>query len=1010
MNFSFPCLLIYFLSLIYSTIPDDVDRVALLAIKSQISDDPHGILNSWNHSLPVCQWYGITCGTRHPDRVVSIRLVSKDLVGTVSPYVGNLSFLHHFYLTNNTFTGHIPPQIGHLLRLRYLGLENNTFEGEIPANISNCVNLKGLGLAGNHLFGAIPHQLGLLSKLEVLTIHKNRLTGDFINSVIINMTSLQRLSASYNYFQGSIPNNIGVTLKNLTFFSVGDNKISGTIPPSFYNLSHLQVVDISINRFEGILPLDIGFRFPRLTIFSIGDNFFHGNLPSSLSNLTQLVELSVYSNNFTGRIMFSAGSMPNLLYFDVSFNYLGRGEADDLSFLQTLVNCSHLQLLQCSSNNFGGILPESLGNLTTELTELEFGQNQISGNIPIGLFNLIHLKRLNLEQNQLTGHLSPLIGIKVTELQAFNCRKNNLIGNIPYSLGNLSWLSWLYLGHNKFEGMIPTSLGNCTNLLYLSLTHNNLTGALSPHLFHASMLIELNLHQNRLQGVIPVEITQLSNLVALDISENAFSGELPTSLSGCTSLVSLSMGGNLFSGNIPQSFKSLTSLSFLNLSNNRLYGVIPDFLARFSLMALDLSFNNFEGEVPRIGVFSNYTALKILGNNKLCGGIPELHLPRCHNNTTKTESKRTGRLSVAVTVIIVVASLIVGVSTMSLVYFLLCFRRKQNKLSQISSFNLKEPFFKVSYAMLLKATDRFSQANLLGAGRFGCVYKGVLDPESSMVVAVKVINLEEEAATKSFMAECETLRNIRHRNLLKIVTACSSADFQGNEFKALVYEFMPNGNLQQWIHIDHHHRPLSLLQRVNIAIDVASALDYLHNSCQVPIIHCDLKPSNILLDADMVANVGDFGLARFYSHTIANNSSSVAVKGTVGYAAPEYGLGSIVSKEGDIYSYGIVLIEMMTAKSPIDTMFEGDLDLHKYAKSAALSDHIDPTLLDGGVSASNKIDRKLGCIKSVIEIGVKCSVESPQDRMRIEDVIEELQITRDVLNELDVIGIMQTKK
>uniref|UniRef100_A0A803MCJ9 Protein kinase domain-containing protein n=1 Tax=Chenopodium quinoa TaxID=63459 RepID=A0A803MCJ9_CHEQI len=153
-------------------------------------------------------------------------------------------------------------------------------------------------------------------------------------------------------------------------------------------------------------------------------------------------------------------------------------------------------------------------------------------------------------------------------------------------------------------------------------------------------------------------------------------------------------------------------------------------------------------------------------------------------------------------------------------------RREKNKLSQVSSLNLKPPFLKVSYNMLLKATKGFSNEKLVGVGHFDSVYKGVLDlDQNKMVVAVKIISLNLKGATKSFMEECEALRISRHRNLLKVVTACSSMDFKGNDFKALVYEFMPNGNLQQWIHVDQHERTLSLIQRLNIAIDVACALD-----------------------------------------------------------------------------------------------------------------------------------------------------------------------------------------
>ncbi|KMT08550.1 hypothetical protein BVRB_6g138300 isoform B [Beta vulgaris subsp. vulgaris] len=859
---------------------NNVDRLSLLAIKSQITHDPHGVLNSWNKSHSICQWHGVTCNTMQ--RVVDISLASYSLVGTLSPSIGNLSFLHSLSLSNNDFKNHIPPQIGRLHRLRTLILEFNSFEGEIPANISRCLKLKTIAVEHNNLSGNIPPQFSHLSNLTNLLVSSNRFTGDLLSTVVMNMTSLQVLSAAVNSFYGSFPDNFGGVLRNLTYISLAQNQISGTIPSSFYNHSSLNVVDLEFNRLEGTVPFDIGSRLPQLTYFKISGNLFHGSLPAvSLSNLTQLMGLAVYSNKFTGKFKFSAKNMLNLSFLDISHNYLGMGRSDDLSFVQTLANCTELHLLECSSNRFGGILPHSLGNLSTKLTEIYFSGNMLTGSIPLELFNLINLRRLDLSDNQLSGHIPHQIK-NLKKLQGFSFSNNHLLGDIPSSMGNLSWLSVLYLDNNYFQGTIPSSLGECTNLLSISFSNNNLSGPLPSNLFKASMLNTLRLDQNHLQGVIPTEINQLKNLVVFDISQNSFSGEIPSSLGSCTELLELHMGGNSIIGSIPQSFKSLTSMMLLNLSHNRFTGEIPSFLCNISVLnVLDLSFNDFEGEVPTQGVFANLSALT-LGNNKLCGGIPGLHLPICSIKPT-TPPKKKGGLSLAVTLIIAIASLVIGVSIVSVSYFLLCSKKK---LSKGSSLNLKESFSKVSYNMILKATAGFSEANLLGSGGFGSVYKGVLDLESHVVVAVKVIKLEQKGARKSFMAECEALRKIRHRNLVKVVTACSSTDFQGNDFKALIYEFMPNGNLQQWIRDDQHQKALSLIQRVSIAIDVASALDYLHNNCDVPIIHCDLKPSNILLDNDMVAHVGDFGLAKFHVPASTYNSSSVAVKGTVGYAAP----------------------------------------------------------------------------------------------------------------------------
>ena len=400
------------------------------------------------------------------------------------------------------------------------------------------------------------------------------------------------------------------------------------------------------------------------------------------------------------------------------------------------------------------------------------------------------------------------------------------------------------IDNNKLQGTIPSSIGNCQNLLLLNLSENNLTGTIPKQLFAISMLsISLNLAQNSFVGSVPSEVGNLVHLVELVLSDNKLSGEIPSNLGHCTSLQYLYMNGNFFQGVIPTPLSSLRGVEDLDLSRNNLSGQIPNFLEELSLKNLNLSFNDFQGEVSTKGIFKNASAVSFVGNSRLCGGILELNLPRC-----LTKKKR--KWSLALTMVISVACVIVGVTMTMMSYFLFYWNKKREKDNSSNS-SLRQSLLKVSYQMLLKATDEFSSANLIGVGSFGSVYKGTLGEDRS-IVAVKVLNLQRRGASESFISECEALKNIRHRNLVKIITSCSSMDFHGNDFKALVYEFMPNGSLENWLHMDietetgQTERNLNLLQRTNIAIDIGCALDYLHHHCPMIVVHCYLKPSNIL--------------------------------------------------------------------------------------------------------------------------------------------------------------------
>ena len=501
-----------------------------------------------------------------------------------------------------------------------------------------------------------------------------------------------------------------------------------------------------------------------------------------------------------------------------------------------------------------------MGNLVN-LTTLGMSGNKFSGTIPNDISSLKRLQRLDLSNNKLSGML-------------------------PITLGNLTSINELHLGNNKLQGTIPSSIENCQNLLLLDLSQNNLTGIIPKQLFAVSMLsIRLSLAQNFFVGSLPFEVGNFIHLKELDLSENKLSGKIPSSLASCTSLEYLYVEGNLFQGEIPTSLSSSRGIQVMDLSRNNFSSQIPNFLEKLSLMNLNLSFNDFQGEVPTKGVFANASAISLIGNSRLCGGISELKLPRC---LTKEEKKI--KWPFAVKLVISRACVILVITIVS---FFLFYWRKNKRKDNSSESSLKQSFLSVSYQMLFKATDGFSLANLVGVGSFGSVYKGILGEDKS-IVAIKVLNIQRQGASRSFISECEALKNIRHRNLVKIITSCSSVDFRGNDFRALVYEFMPNGSLENWLHMDLETnimhveiRNLTILQRINIAIDVACALDYLHHHCPMPVVHCDIKPSNILFDCDMIAHVGDFGLAKFLlGLTNSKESSLIGIRGTIGYTPP----------------------------------------------------------------------------------------------------------------------------
>ncbi|GLJ09760.1 hypothetical protein SUGI_0115410 [Cryptomeria japonica] len=872
------------------------DEQALFAFKSAIEYDQFNSFATWTSNVSFCNWKGISCSHRR-QRVVSLNLSTVGLVGTISPSLGNLSFLRILDLSQNDLRGHIPHQLGSLSRLQIVYLYTNRLEGSIPTTLSACHSITHMSLWENYLAGEIPSALGFLPNLVSIRLGRNNLTGS-IPDTLGNISSLNYLDLDENNLDGYIPWELGM-LSQLSHLRLAFNHLTGGIPSSLSNCTSLQGMSLIENHLSGEIPTKLFSRTIHLTELYMGANNFSGRIPFTLFNCSQLQILELADNRLSGIAPSELGKLRRLERLYLWGNQFTSGSTASLSFLTALINCSLLREIDYAHNHFTGHIPSSVGQLSTHLELLGLDENRIIGDIPSQIGNLTDLTMLGLGSNLLTGEIPSAIGLlqrlerlyleynnlqgkipmeigQVKSLGLLALHHNNISGNIPDSLAHLQQLRYLFLDANLLTGTIPSGLGECRKLEALDLSYNKLHGRIPPQLAALTNLHSyFNLSNNFLEGPLPAELSKMDKVQIIDISANQLTSFIPRAIENCQALEYLNFSFNKLEGPIPDSLEKLQYLKVIDFSSNNLSGRIPLTLEKLrALQYLNLSINKLSGEVPKDGVFKKLNATSFTRNLGLCG--PWVMLPPCFAPNRHLKSVF---IPIGIAVFVIC----------SVVMFSLwrCYVRTRSMTLQ--TFEIGAP--KITFQELLIATDGFNEANLIGVGSFGKVFRGAL--RDGTMVAIKVLNILDEYARKSFDRECNVLRRVRHRNLLKIITSYSDPDR-----KALIFPLVANGSLDKYLYpagdeiSQGQLFQLDLIQRLSIAMDVAQGMEYLHHRCFAQVIHCDLKPSNVLLGEDMTAYLIDFGISRLcLGNSTDSYTSTHILKGSIGYIAP--GLSSI---------------------------------------------------------------------------------------------------------------------
>ncbi|EOY04390.1 Leucine-rich repeat protein kinase family protein isoform 1 [Theobroma cacao] len=816
--------------------------------------------------------------------------------------------------------------------------------------------------------------------------------------------------------------------------------LSGTLAPELGQLSHLRSLDVMWNELTGSIPKEIG-HISTLRLLLLNGNKLSGSLPEELGYLSNLNRLQIDENNISGQIPKAYANLGSVQHLHFNNNSLSGQIPPELSQLSTLV---HLLL---DSNNFSGYLPPEFSNIP-DLAILQLDNNNFNGSdIPASYGNFSRLAKLSLRNCSLQGAVPDLS--RISSLRYLDLSWNNLTGPIPSNKLSEN-MTTIDLSDNQLNGSIPGSFSDLPSLQELSVKNNLLTGPVPTNIwqnmsFSTSAKLTLDLRNNSfssIQGHLnpPVNVTlrlggnpvcNNANLLNLSLFCGSESGEMPTYLNNspvqcrtqecptdgfyeyipaspvpCFCAAPLRIGYRLKSPSFSyfppyiQPFEVYMTSS-LNLS---LYQMSIDtyswekgrlwmYLKLFPSIDNKSSHAFDNSEVKRIRDF--YSSWKF-HRNDVFGPYELLNftlLGPYEERNLENESKgiRMGTL-----LAIVGAGVACAVALSAVVTILITRRHARHQLAMSRKRFSSRVSMKIdgvknfTFKEMALATDNFNSSTQVGQGGYGKVYKGTLSDKT--VVAIKRAEEGSLQGQNEFLTEIKLLSRLHHRNLVSLVGYC---DEEGEQM--LVYEFMPNGTLRDWLSAKVKET-LNFGMRLRVALGSAKGILYLHTEAHPPVFHRDIKASNILLDSKLNAKVADFGLSRLApvledEGTVPDHVSTV-VKGTPGYLDPEYFLTHKLTDKSDVYSLGVVFMELLTGMQPISHGKNIVREVNMAHQSGMMF-----SLIDGRMGSYPS-----ECIERFVGLALSCCHDKPEKRPSTLDVVRELEYMLKMMPETDSVS------
>ncbi|XP_027352606.1 probably inactive leucine-rich repeat receptor-like protein kinase At5g06940 [Abrus precatorius] len=786
-----------------------------------------------------------------------------------------------------------------------------------------------------------------------INLQSFNLSGD-ISSSICDLPNLSYLNLADNIFNQPIPLHLS-QCSSLETLNLSANLIWGTIPSQISQFASLKVLDLSRNHIEGNIPESLG-SLKNLQVLNMGSNMLSGSVPAVFGNLTKLEVLDLSQNpNLVSEIPEDIGKLVNLeqlLLQSSSF----QGEIPG-----SLVGLSNLTHLDLSENNLTGGVPQALPSSLKNLVSFDVSQNKLLGPFPNGICKQ-GLINLSLHTNAFTGSILNSIG-ECKSLERFQVQNNGFSGDFPIALWSLPKIKLIRAENNRFSGQVPESISGAVQLEQVQIDNNSFAGKIPQGLGFVKSLYRFSASLNRFYGELPPNFCDSPVMSIVNLSHNSLSGEIPE-LKKCRKLVSLSLADNSLTGEMPPSLAELPVLTYLDLSDNNLTGSIPPGLQNLKLALFNVSFNHLSGKVP-YSLISGLPASFLEGNPGLCGiGLPNScsdDMPRHHTGGITTLTCALISLAFVAGTAIVVGGFILY--------------RRSCKGNQVGLWRsvFFYPLRITEHDLLIGMNEKSSMGN---GGVFGNVYVVSL-PSGELVAVKKLVNFGNQSS-KSLKAEVKTLAKIRHKNVVKILGFCHS-----DESVFLIYEYLHGGSLGDLISRQNFQLQWGI--RLKIAIGVAQGLAYLHKDYVPHLLHRNVKSKNILLDANFEPKLTDFALDRVVGEAAFQSTlNSEAISSC--YIAPEYGYSKKATEQLDVYSFGVILLELVCGREAEETESSDSLDIVKWVRRKVNITNGVHQVLDPKISHTCQQE-----MIGVLDIALRCTSVVPEKRPSMVEVVRGLQ-------------------